>query len=45
MISELRETLNEGKISITFDGECYNYKSYRYQTLKDAVAYAKLGKN
>ncbi len=43
------EQLNVGseaaELGVTFDGEYYNYKSYRYQTLKDAVAYAKLGKN
>lgn len=32
-------------LGITFDGEVYQYKSYRYQALKDAVAYAKLGKD
>jgi hypothetical protein len=32
-------------LGITFDGEVYHYKTYRYQALKDAVAYARLGKD
>ena len=31
-------------LGITFDGEVYHYKTYRYQLLKDAVAYASLGR-
>ncbi len=31
-------------LGITFDGELYHYKSYKYQSLSDAIAYARLGK-
>ena len=31
-------------LGITFDGEMYYYKNYRYNSLKDAVNYARLGK-
>ncbi len=33
------------ELGITFDGELYHYKAYRYQSLKDALAYARLGKD
>ncbi len=32
-------------LGITSDGEVYYYKTYKYHLLKDAVAYARLGKN
>jgi hypothetical protein len=44
-VAQLNVGSEAAELGITFDGEFYNYKSYRYQTLKDAVAYAKLGKN
>lgn len=32
------------KFDITFDGELYHYKTYRYEKLADAVNYARLGR-
>jgi len=43
-LEQLEVGSEAAELGITFDGEYYNYKSYRYQTLKDAVAYARLGK-
>lgn len=44
-VGQLNVGSEAAELGITFDGEYYNYKTYRYQALKDAVAYAKLGKN
>lgn len=42
----IEELGSEAKaLGITFDGEMYYYKNYRYNSLKDAVNYARLGKD
>lgn len=38
-------SVEASELGITFDGEVYHYKAYRYQSLKDALAYARLGKD
>lgn len=38
-------SVEASELGITFDGEIYHYKAYRYQSLKDALAYARREKD